>query len=251
MPFEHGKELTDLDRDDLLRMVGTFFGDLFVHYGMWFTETVRHQGIEKALEMERQVLERYFPLAAQRLAPHLGIEMDGNVPRVLASKSRQELLLLLTEIAKTWVASDGLWFQAVEASSGLDEAKQINDTCWSHFAHMEAFKIRHYLGLGTRGGLQALEHALKLRIYSSINAHAAGREQDGSLLFQMTECRVQSARRRRGLDDYPCKSAGIVEYSTFASSIDPRIRTECAYCPPDRVPDEQFCAWRFTIEDDA
>lgn len=241
--------ITDLHKEDLLKIVGIFMGDLFVHYGMWFTETVNRLGVEKALELEKEVLTKYFPLAAQRLAPHFGIEMEDTVPKTLVSKSREELLLLLADIAKTWVTSDGIWFQAVEVSSGMTMAKSVNDTCWSHFAHMEAFKIRDYLELGLGGGLQALERALRLRIYSSINANAAVWDADGTLLFTMTECRVQSARRRRGLDDYPCKSAGIIEYTEFAKGIDSRIVTECVSCPPDRVPDETFCTWRFKVTD--
>jgi hypothetical protein len=63
----------------------------------------------------------------------------------------------------------------------------------------------------------------------------------------MNDCRVQSARKRKGLDDYPCKSAGIIEYSTFAAAIDTRIKTECIGCPPDKHPDEWYCAWKFSI----
>ena len=71
------------------------------------------------------------------------------------------------------------------------------------------------------------------------------------LVFEMNNCRVQSARNRKGLDDYPCKSAGLVEYSTFATAIDDRIKTECLGCPPDSHPDNWFCAWRFVIDEDA
>ncbi len=63
----------------------------------------------------------------------------------------------------------------------------------------------------------------------------------------MNECRVQSARKRKGLDDYPCKSAGLVEYAYFARSIDDRIQTECIGCPPDPHPEDWYCAWRFTL----
>jgi hypothetical protein len=159
------------------------------------------------------------------------------------------LLLLIADIAKTWLTGDGLWFQAVEDSAGMDAAKEVNDNCWSHFAFMEAYKIRKHLGVGDRGGLEALNMALKLRIYSSINAHSASWDADGNLLFTMTECRVQSARRRKELEDYPCKTAGMIEYANFARGIDPRIRTDCVWCPPDRVPDEEFCTWRFSVED--
>jgi len=41
---------------------------------------------------------------------------------------------------------------------------------------------------------------------------------------------------------------GIVEYSTFAKEIDPRIKTRCIVCPPDKHPDDYYCAWEFVIE---
>ena len=73
-------------------------------------------------------------------------------------------------------------------------------------------------------------------------------EQPESFVFRMDECRVQQARMRKGLPDYPCKSAGLVEYSYFARAIDERIVTQCIGCPPDAHPPQWFCAWRFTIE---
>jgi len=240
--------VTDLSREDLIRVVGMFLGDVLTHYGIWFTETVHHHGIETAVRLEKEVLDRYFPAALARLAPHFGIELDGRIPRALKSKSREDLLLLAGDIAKTWLTGDGLWFQAVEGSVDMTAAKVGNDMCWSHFARMEAFKIRNFLGADVGEGLQALEKCLKLRIYTTINAHSSSWDEDGSLLFSMTECRVQSARRRKELDDYPCKSAGMTEYTEFSKEIDSRIRTECVWCPPDRVPDEQFCMWRFRID---
>ena len=64
----------------------------------------------------------------------------------------------------------------------------------------------------------------------------------------MIECRVQSARKRKGLPDFPCKPVGTVEYSQFARTIDPRIKTRCLQCPPDSTEGRGcVCAWEFTI----
>jgi Family of unknown function (DUF6125) len=244
---ENSFEITELSRDELLGLAGIFLGDVLSHYGMWFTETVHSQGVEKAVELEHRVLLNYFPLVLRRLAPHFGIEIKGDIPSTLDKKSREELVLLIQDIAKTWVTGDGLWFQAVESSTGMDAAKLINDTCWSHFARMEAYKILQYLKISHGGGLNALRKALRLRIYSTINGHRTAWDDDGSLIFTMEECRVQGSRRRKKMEDYPCKSAGQVEYSQFAIGIDPRIKTDCVCCPPDPTPKEEFCSWRFTI----
>ena len=104
------------------------------------------------------------------------------------------------------------------------------------------------LDLPKNGGLEALKVALGHRLYSRINVQSIVDEPDGSFVFQMNDCRVQSTRRRKGLEEYPCKSVGIVEYRAFAATIDPRIHTECVGCPPDEHPDDWFCAWRFSIK---
>ena len=73
---------------------------------------------------------------------------------------------------------------------------------------------------------------------------------DRRVVFVMRDCRVQAARKRRGLADFPCKSVGLVEYAFFAKTVDPRIRTRCLACPPDEHGPDAWCAWEFTVDRD-
>jgi hypothetical protein len=102
-------------------------------------------------------------------------------------------------------------------------------------------------GIETGGGLPALEKALGLRLYAHINEQTTIWVDDHTLRFEMNDCRVQAARKRKGLPDFPCKPVGLVEYTGFASEIDARIQTRCLACPPDPHPDELWCAWEFTL----
>ena len=86
-------------------------------------------------------------------------------------------------------------------------------------------------------------------MYGSINVQSINDEKPDSFVFQMNQCRVQAARKRKGLDDYPCKTVGLVEYPYFASAIDDRIITECVGCPPDAHPEGWFCAWKFILKE--
>lgn len=63
----------------------------------------------------------------------------------------------------------------------------------------------------------------------------------------MVDCRVQSARRRKGMELFPCKRVGIVEYSGFTAVIDPRIKTECIACPLDEGERDFYCGGRFSL----
>ena len=167
----------------------------------------------------------------------------------LDTLTREELQAWLNDTAKLWLAHDGLWFQAVEGKRGMEEAIEADTAAWSRFSPIEAKRIMKRLGMEPGGGLEALARALKARMYTLLNEDEI-RWEGGKLIYVMKSCRVQSARKRRGLPDFPCKSVGIVEYTTFAETIDPRIRTRCITCPPDPHPEEHVCIWEFWMEEE-
>jgi hypothetical protein len=160
--------------------------------------------------------------------------------------THEQLLVLTRNFAKNWLAHDGLWFQAVERAHGLEHAIELDAEAWSRFSPLEAKRIAKLLELGERPGLEGLERALEFRLYAVLNRQSSVLE-DGVLRFYMNDCRVQSARKRKGLPDFPCKQVGLVEYRTFAEAIDPRIETRCLACPPDEHPEEFYCGWEFRL----
>lgn len=165
----------------------------------------------------------------------------------LKDMSREELIELLEDAAKNWLAHDGLWFQAVEKKFNLKTAIEMDRNAWEKFTVVEAKRIMKRLGIQSGGGLEALEQALKFRLYARINEQEFISKSPDRAVFRMNKCRVQDARKRKGLADFPCKSVGIVEYSGFAETIDPRIQTRCLACPPDPHPESYWCAWEFTL----
>jgi hypothetical protein len=168
----------------------------------------------------------------------------------LKNLSREQLEYLLTDFAKRWLAHDGLWFQAVEKEYGLEKAMELDAAAWEKFTVLEARRIMGFLGLKPGGGLPALKQALQYRLYSLVNEQEII-EQDGkSFVFRMKDCRVQAARKRKNLPDFPCRPVGLVEYSGFARTIDPRIETRCLACPPGPHPPGYYCAWEFILNED-
>jgi len=236
----------ELSQHELARLAIDLFRRSALHYGLWFNEVNYQLGLEQALIAESEVFSKFFPIAMKRLSGAAGFELQDDMPRILAEMPRDKLLSLVDAIATNWLAGDGIWFQAVEGMQEMFTAKRCNDTCWAKFSPLEAFRIKELLGLKENGGLEALEIALGFRLYSRINKQTIERI-GGELVYKMIDCRVQSARLRKGLEDYPCKSGGMVEYSSFARTIDPRIKTECIACPPDKHPRDWFCAWKFYI----
>lgn len=161
--------------------------------------------------------------------------------------SKEQLHELLIDFAKRWLAHDGLWFQAVEGAHGMEEAIRLDAAAWERFTVLEARRIMNFLGLREGGGLAALKKALSCRLYRFVNEQEILEPEEGILIFRMNNCRVQAARKRKNLPDFPCKPVGLVEYSGFARTIDSRIETRCLACPPDPHPEEYYCAWEFRI----
>lgn len=161
--------------------------------------------------------------------------------------TRDELLAALEMFAKNWLAHDGCWFLAAEERFGMETAIELDACSWARFAAVEARRIMATFQIPPDGGLPALEKALGLRLYSVVNAQRAEWSEDRRCLrFFMDACRVQQARRRKGLPDFPCKPVGMVEFETFAKAVDPHIETRCLHCPPDGC-GGKYCGWEFTL----
>jgi hypothetical protein len=161
--------------------------------------------------------------------------------------SKEELIELLKDSAKNWLAHDGLWFQAVEKQCGIDTAIRLDAEAWEKFTVIEAKRIMERHNIKPGGGIPALIQALQFRLYAYLNKQEVIEVSENRCVFRMNMCRVQDARKRKNLPDFPCKPVGLVEYTNFAKTIDPRIKTKCICCPPDKHPDEFWCAWEFSI----
>ncbi len=236
-----------LEKELLVRWIIDACWRTMVHYGYWLKEVEYQYGMEVALDIEKEVGETSMTIQLKRIAKLLNIQLRNGIPAALYQMDDKQLEELLDALCLNWLANDGVWFQAVEKKFGIFDAKRCNDTCWTRFSPYEASHIKTLLSLPEQGGLDALKKALQFRLYARINKQDIVEEKTESFVFRMIDCRVQSSRRLKGLEDYPCKSIGIIEYRTFAGTIDSRIQTACLGCPPDPPQAEWYCAWRFSL----
>jgi len=244
---DNSQKAFDPAREESPALVVDALRRIVAHYGLWLCETDHQLGLEAALKAEKEAGDRLIPILFKRLSKALGIELENGLPKALYDLDNESLNTLMRELSLCWLAADGVWFQAVEKMGGMHDAKRVNDTCWTRFSPYEAARIMDLAGIEPGSGLDGLKKVLGLRLYSRINVQEIGEETNNSFLFRMLDCRVQSARKRKGLEDYPCKSGGMVEYVNLARAVDPRIRVECVHCPPDDHPEDCYCAWRFSI----
>lgn len=244
------EEERELDKRTLIDLFFDSIHLIMLHYGLWFRETEHQIGLDKTIVADDMVWGQALPIIIRRIAERLEVPMKDGTFEFLADMSKERLAGLLQDMGKNWVACDGVWFQAIEQNYDYEmfTAKRINDTNWFKFSYIEAKTIMKRLNLPQNGGIPALKEALKYRLYALINKQEIIEAGENRIIFRMNDCRVQSARKRKGLPDYPCKSGGVAEYIRFAEAIDPRIKTKCIGCPPEPHPEEWWCAWEFKIE---
>ncbi|MHB1154461.1 MAG: DUF6125 family protein [Eubacteriales bacterium] len=168
--------------------------------------------------------------------------------KVIEQLDKADLLKLIDIYSKNWLAMDGVWFQSVEQKFGMDEAIEHDKNAWRLFTVTEAGRIKDFLHLPERAGIDGLKQALQFRLYSNINKDEI--IVDGNMLIYRTlDCRVQNARKRKGMEFHPCKSVGIIEYTYFAKTIDDRFECEAVSCYPDITDDSCNCSWKFTLNE--
>jgi hypothetical protein len=238
--------LEGLSQIELARYAIDVLRRIVLHYGIWFSEVSHQLGLEEAIRLEEQVSASFFPIAINRLSKTLGFQTENGLPLWLVNMEKGKLIDLINAMSANWLTNDGVWFRAVEDNHDMYTSKRCNDTCWTRYSPVEASIIKSFLHLPQQSGLDGLEQALKFRLYANINEQTIERSGD-DLVLRMVKCLVQKTRGSQGLPDYPCKSAGLAEFETFARTIDSRIRADCISCPPDEHPKEWVCAWRFHI----
>lgn len=161
--------------------------------------------------------------------------------------TKLDLIKLIKMYAKNWLAHDGCWFLAAEKILNLDKAIEIDTESWRIFTTIEAKRIMKEFNISPKSNLNGLKRALELRLYASINTQEIKFASENELVLKMKTCRVQAARERKNLEFFPCKSVGIVEYTGFAKTINPKINTECIACPPDKLERDFHCGWKFSL----
>ena len=128
---------------DKRRLIDLFFDSvhlIILHYGLWFRETEHQLGLDKAIMVDEIAWKQILSASLRRIAKRLEIPMKDDTLELLANFSQEDLVGLLEDMGKNWLACDGIWFQTIEKNYDREmyTAKRINDTNWTRFSYMEA-----------------------------------------------------------------------------------------------------------------
>jgi Family of unknown function (DUF6125) len=141
---------------------------------------------------------------------------------------------------------DSFWYIYITEMFNEATADRLNEKVWARVTSLGARDLLKKFAITERG----LEGFVKAMHYWPWHILVGYRIEPGpnEVIITVPSCPTQEARLKRGLDEYACKEMHRLEFESFAREIDPRIRTECVFAPPDPHPPEMHCQWRFFLD---
>ena len=163
----------------------------------------------------------------------------------LLQLSREELVDLIGEYMKLYMALDGLWFLSVEKEFGHDVTMKLDVEVWDSLIPREAKRISNVRKI-EEGSIEAVIEAFKFRPSFLTKEYNVIKDKNRAIV-QVTRCRSLHAMERDKREVSSCSRVLENVYPKFAKGIDSRVKFRVLKAPPRKSSDDTCCEWEIEI----
>jgi hypothetical protein len=141
----------------------------------------------------------------------------------------------------------GNWMQYISERYGTEAAREGDTHVFGRNGEVQGWLLKKLFNL--QGDIQDLKKALIFSTLLSNVEYEISEVSNKHIRARVTTCHMQVARRKSGLPELPCKSAGVEALGRFGRAINSNLKLRCITCPPDDHPDDLWCEWLWEIKE--
>ena len=171
-----------------------------------------------------------------------------NYNEELSKLSKEELIRYALFLSRNFWNMQGNWMLNVTERFGTDVAAEFDALVFRRNAEVQGWRLKKTLNLG-----DDIQSFIKANNYSTVWNPDSDWEytevSERHTRFRVTKCVMQMARLGLNLPELPCKNAGMNAVERLAAAINPKFKTTCIICPPDKHPTDLWCEWLIELEE--
>lgn len=157
---------------------------------------------------------------------------------------REGLMEYIRSVLWQYRVMDAFWFINIEKEYDLPAAELLNERVWGKVGELSARDIVKRFGPFPRG-VEGFVQAYRYFPWYALVDYRYERLGD-ELYINVDKCPAQEGRAKHGLGEYSCREMHLAEFQSFATVVDPELKVECIFAPPDEHPANQHCRWKIS-----